>query len=206
VSFNARWFGLSPYTAEIVQLVTQAEKWGRDCMACRQLELGGLKATPKLLVICGNNGTGKSKTLRGLFDYFRACRMEAWGRGFWKLGPPDVKLADWSRWATLPLTEADGGRPLFEDLFDPDVLLLDDVGVDTDRFRSGEALVNLTTLLTRREGKWTALTTNYLPETWVGTDAAPGRFGKRVGDRLYRDSVIVAIRSTKSWALTQRKP
>lgn len=161
---------------------------------------------PKLLVLCGNNGTGKSQVLRGLSDYFRACRIESWGRGFWRLGPPDVKYADWSRWATLPLVEKDGGRPLFEDLFDPDVLLLDDVGVDTDRFRSGEALVNLTALLTRREGKWTALTMNYLPETWAGTDTSPGRFGKRVGDRLFRDSVIVSMRTTKSWAIQQQKP
>lgn len=126
--------------------------------------------------------------------------MAAWPF-FWKKGPPQVRYADWNRWANLDVAD-EGDNLAFEDLCEPDVLFLDDVGAEPDRYRSGLALANLTSLLSRREHRWTALTMNYLPETWVGTETVPGRFGKRVGDRLFRDSTIVALRSTPSWALS----
>lgn len=157
---------------------------------------------PRLLVLCGTNGVGKTMLLRGAWRYLRAVRVSAWEKGFWPM-PPSVRFALWDRYANLDRSKEEEDLCL-RDLEEAEILLLDDVGAEADRFRSGLALSNLTTLLSAREGKWTALTTNYLPESWIGTDEKPGRFGRRAGDRLFRNSVIVVFRLTKSWALRKR--
>lgn len=156
----------------------------------------------KTLVLCGTNGTGKTHLLRGAWRYLRAVRVSAWEKGYWPM-PPSVRFALWDRYANLDRSKEEE-ELCWRELEEEDILLLDDVGAEADRFRSGLALANLATLLSARAGKWTGITTNYLPETWCGTDAQPGRFGRRAGDRLYREARIVALRQTGSWALRQR--
>jgi DNA replication protein DnaC len=179
-------------------MAAAAEKWGKDCMA-------NSRGAPRLLVLCGETGVGKTMCLRGLSDYFTATRIRVWELTFWPKGPPEISFTLWSRWANLDPAKGEDAD-LFRELTRPDVLLLDDVGAEADRFKSGAAIANLTELLSRRAEKWTAISMNYLPETWVGTEAVPGRFGKRVGDRLLRNSTVIAIRNTPSWALTHRAP
>lgn len=162
-------------------------------------------SAPRLLVLCGDNGIGKTSTLRGLNRMLKALRIAAWSCGWWKLGPPSLQYACWSLWANLDPAHSQEETMALEDLWDADILLLDDIGAECDRYKSGLALSNLTVLLEKRAHKWTAVTCNYLPELWVGTEAVPGRFGKRAGDRLFRNSQIVPLRHTPSWSTTKGK-
>lgn len=177
---------------------------GRAGMTWASDALVNLAEAPHLLVICGTNGIGKTALLRGLKRFLSACRISAWSAGWWG-HPMDLRYAAWQLWANLDGNRSEEERLSFLELIEADVLLLDDVGAETDRYRSGLPLSNLGLLLGLREKKWTALTTNYLPENWVGTEAVPGRFGKRVGDRLFRNSTIVPLRHTPSWALKKGK-
>lgn len=197
--FNSEWLELSLYNTELLDLGQAALDWTGNV-------LRNVAAAPHLLVVCGPNGIGKTRVLRGCHRCLKAMRIGAWASGWWPLGPLQLRYADWNLWANLDWTRSDSDYLQFEDLCDPSVLLLDDVGSEVDKFRSGLALANLSELLTRREGKWTAITTNFFPEKWVGTEAAPGRFGKRVGDRLFRNSTIVCLRHTPSWSVRKARP
>lgn len=197
-----------PSSAEFNQAYCRLELCSEEVMlmlfagcAFAQRSLSSDPDPCRLLVVCGNNGTGKTRVLRGIQAFLKVNRISAWAAGWWQKGPMELRYADWQRWANLDTSKEEDAYA-FEDLTSPDVLLLDDVGAEVDRYKSGLALSNLCQLLTQREGKWTALTTNYLPEQWVGTESAPGRFGKRVGDRLFRHSAIVTLRTTPSWALS----
>ena len=190
-------FGLSLVTVETAELTRQARAWMNACLRNAGPE--------RLLVLCGNNGAGKTTVLRGLQRFLDAARIDAWDKGYWVDGPPSVKFADWHLWANLDPARAEEERLALEDLCEVDVLLLDDVGAEVDRYKSGLPLANLSELFNRRAQKWTALTTNYLPEQWIGSETVMGRFGKRVGDRLFRHSIIVPLRHTPSYALTNRK-
>lgn len=192
--FNRDYCRLELCSPEVLDMVSTAAEWMANCLA-------NIQGGPRLLVLCGNNGTGKTRVLRGLQDFLKRGRIDAWAAGWWPKNPPEVRYADWTRWANLDPSRTDEERMAMEDLNNPEVLLLDDIGAEVDRYKSGLALANLCDLLTARAWKWTAVTTNYLPENWVGTETAPGRFGKRVGDRLFRASLIVCLRTTPSWAL-----
>ena len=82
---------------------------------------------------------------------------------------------------------------------DADVLFLDDIGSESDKYRSGETIDALCQVLGRRENKWTIVTTNYLIEEW------PTAFDARVSDRLFRNSIICDLRHSGSYAM-RRQP
>lgn len=64
------------------------------------------------------------------------------------------------------------------------LLILDDVGIETDVFKSGLPTARLCELLNERVGKFTVITTNVPLGSW-----AP-RWDARVEDRLLRDSMV----------------
>ena len=66
-----------------------------------------------------------------------------------------------------------------------DFLVIDDIGAESDRYKSGEAIDKLCQILSRREGMFTVVTTNVEPSNWSALLDA------RVADRLLRKSVVV---------------
>lgn len=187
--FNGRWFRLNAYNDELRRFVFQAEMWIRGCLVNRS----GL---PRLLPIAGANGIGKTAVLQGMHRYARAAYIDAWEKGCWGSAPPSIKYAAWCRVDDVdPRKEPE----CWDELTETSILFLDDVGAERDRFKSDESLELLALLLGARLHKWTALTTNFLPDQW------PARFGKRVTDRLYRDASPLALRQTHSWSMRKVK-
>lgn len=188
-TFNGRWFGMEISDREVFRMTQAAEQFAKGC-------IGNRKDAPKTFVLSGKNGTGKTKILRGMHRYFDAARITCYEMGLWAKAPPQVDFVEWVRVAQVDPFE---DERYFEELCQPDILLLDDIGAETDPFKSATANSNLALLLGRREPKWTALTTNILPEDWVA------RWGKRVTERLHRHSTIVTIRKATSWSLARAK-
>jgi DNA replication protein DnaC len=95
-------------------------------------------------------------------------------------------------WRDIGMTERMDERSFLTWLETADaesLLVLDDIGTETDRFKSGDATCRLCDLLNRRENKFTVLTTNIPPADWLA------HWDARVSDRLLRNSAVVLIRA-----------
>lgn len=79
-----------------------------------------------------------------------------------------------------------------EDAFNSDLVIIDDVGSENDPWKV--CADRFCQILSRREKRFTVITTNVKPEQWAE------RFDGRISDRLMRSSVVVSIGAT-SYAL-----
>lgn len=86
---------------------------------------------------------------------------------------------------------------VMDDLIGCSLVALDDIGAESDRFRSGLSLDRLTQVLTRRCDAriYTLITTNIMPIDWEG------KFGARVADRLLRGSTVCDLSNVPSFSL-----
>lgn len=147
----------------------------------------------RLLVIAGQTGQGKTHAMRGVHRFARGAAEPAAAAGFWKW--PPVVL--WSDWPTLARRISERDAPMWDVLYDSneaDLLFLDDIGAESDKYKTGEASDALCQLLSRRAGKWTMVSTNIDPMSWAT------RFDVRVADRLNRGSEIIRLTAMGSYA------
>lgn len=137
----------------------------------------GVLADPingKMLVLFGENGTGKT------------CSTRMVSRWIQKVGPSNkyvdrddnVRFVDGVFWSWPELLDAfkNGGWDIVESLFGATVLILDELGGGHDPTLVG--VDKLCQVLSKREKKWTIVTTNILPENWQE------KFDRRIASRL----------------------
>ena len=79
-----------------------------------------------------------------------------------------------------------------EDAFNADLVVIDDVGSENDPWKV--CADKFCQILSRREKKFTVVTTNVTPEQWTE------RFDGRINDRLMRSSVVNQL-SAESYSL-----
>lgn len=191
--FNSRYFKLERRDQETVIMIQEAERWAKAVMRNKGAE--------KIFILAGANGVGKTSVLKGMKKYFSACRMEVWRKGYWGTAkndaPASVEFVEWS--AVSDIDQRDYPL-LWEELVEPSILLLDDIGAEVDKFKSGAACKNLASLLSHRVGKYTATSTNILPAQWTA------QWDKRVADRLARNSTVVCLSHSTSYALRTARP
>jgi DNA replication protein DnaC len=144
----------------------------------------------RLLFVSGESGTGKTHCALAAFAFARAVAHHAWVEGHWIGGPPSVTFVRWSEFIE---SESDGVE---RDARDIGLTILDDVGSESDRYRSGVGVDKLCQLLDARakKNRFTFITSNYGVEEWAERDT-------RVADRLLRNSVRVPLDGVTSWAL-----
>lgn len=133
--------------------------------------------------------------MRGAHRFARAAYATAAELAYWAW-PPSVQ---WEQWPERSRAIVEGGKGVhmaeeIADAIDAGLLFLDDIGAESDKFRSGETIDALCQLLSRRENKWTLVTTNYMLEEW------PARFDARVADRLWRNSLVCDLSDATSFA------
>jgi DNA replication protein DnaC len=78
-----------------------------------------------------------------------------------------------------------------QDCIDASLLALDDVGAETDRHHVGTG--KLCQILSRRERRFTIVTTNIQPDFWEV------KFDRRVSDRFLRNSIVVDLSAVPSY-------
>lgn len=188
--WRARYLGLTEYCPEVRKACEAAEmfakKWVRDI---RYREDG----TPRTwLVMIGENGVGKTHLAKRLFSYAGKARVTAWDMGYWDHPPGRV----WVDWPDLVASESDG---VWQDALEADLLIVDEIGGEKDRWKNGEPLRRLTSLLGKRENRWTVITTNARQNDWAQT------WDKRVADRLRRCSKAVDLSKVKPWSVVDSK-
>lgn len=175
--------------ADIAKMAKAVEKFVRS-------HLRRIPETPKLLVICGRSGVGKTVVAVNGLRAFRELGFHLFTQGHVKR-PPTIHSTSWSDLANIEPHERK--RSLhWEDAVDADMTLLDDVGSESDRFRSGISTDNLRLMLSLREKKRTIITTNLPPSDWAN------QWDDRVDDRFERNSTVVALKSARSYWKTRK--
>ena len=131
------------------------------------------------LVLSGPTGTGKTtvgKFCKRVFNDWAFDVMLS-GKSNWKMDRrPFAERLNWP--AYCDNAERNGSNYRIEEVKSADVIILDDVGAECDRYKSGAPKSDLRNLLESIAGKWLMISTNVPKDDWI--DA----FGARVADRL----------------------
>jgi len=133
-----------------------------------------------LLVVAGENGIGKTMLAKAVHTYCDGVAFSAWDHGYWSR-VPKVEMIRVAPFIAKFETQA----CRMEDLISADMLILDDMGAEVDKFKSGEPTAILTELLDGRSGKFTFITTNVPQPQWKV------RWDNRVDDRLRRHAAYI---------------
>lgn len=149
---------------------------------------------PERLILCGPTGTGKTSMLEGLYAWARRVGSsidEAWLGTF-----PQAKFCRWQAIVANIHEPGTNFANIVGDLLERNALLcIDDIGAESDRFKSGLSLDALSHLLNIvHERTWLAITTNYGPDEWRE------KFGARIEDRLLRESTVCHLEHVPSWS------
>lgn len=170
--FRQTVIGLDESHKKAAALAKWTERWIK---AAAQNE----KPPTRWFAYVGAPGTGKSHAIRAAYEFMRRHSMALWPR--WYATPPRCRHAVWSKVVALP----PGGWSDFEDdVHASKFVFLDDVGSEVDRFKSGEPMERLRTILDLCATKWLLLSSNMTRETF-------GRaFDARIESRLQRAAIL----------------
>lgn len=147
---------------------------------------------PSLLIFAGQSGTGKSHTARRLNTFTAQASLSSFESGAWQK-PLRIPGSVFLRWPETCDGFKEGNYGVIQDCFEAELLFLDDVGAEHDPSKNGTD--KLCQILSRREQRFTVITTNIVPQAWET------RFDKRIVDRLLRNSAIVDLADTASYQL-----
>lgn len=160
------------YHPKVRQLAVNMEWWIRACI--RNNRDNGY-----WFVVAGPEGVGKTHCARRAHQYILERQIDAYHRGW--LTDSSLHSPALLRWDLV----ADGDDADFRYTMDNEVaparaVIIDDVGAETDRYRSAVPMARLKAVLDMADdcNKWLLVTTNIARPDW------PERFGIRVAGRL----------------------
>lgn len=183
--WQRKWLRLDAVSSDVQKMANEVQAYTKRFSN---------RGTNRLLVVSGNTGGGKTHVARCIEDWASAVAITLWTTGKWNK-PPVVDFVNWSSVVELEQREWTG---FISDCERTDLLILDDVGSETDPFKSGKPIERLRYVLSRREMRWTVITTNVGPADWTA------RWDARVTDRLMRDSQVI-IAPSQSYAIARRR-
>jgi DNA replication protein DnaC len=147
-----------------------------------------------LLVLCGDTGTGKTHAARAISRYCTMASMTAFEGGKW--GARRIPSTAFVPWPEAANQFGDKNFSAMDDCCGNDLVTLDDVGAENDPWKV--CADKLCQILSRRENRFTVLTTNIAIEAW------PTVFDTRISDRLVRNSKVVDMAGVPSYAARVR--
>lgn len=138
----------------------------------------------RLLLLAGNNGSGKTHCAKAVRKW---VGLVGHGKEFVWPESNHISRLDcvYWHWPNLLDTFKNGGWDVVEDMFKTAVLIIDDLGAGHDP--SGVGTDKLCQVLSKREKRWTLITTNIMQPAWEES------FDRRVASRFVRNSTIVDL-------------
>ena len=146
---------------------------------------------PSLLVLCGEPGTCKTHVAGAIHSFCSAAAQQAFDRGGW--GARKIPATVYRSWPELANEFNDKKFTGMDDLLAADLLTLDDVGAENDPWKI--CADKLCQVLSKRERRFTVITTNILPEAWAET------FDTRIADRFLRNSRVINLAGVPSYVM-----
>jgi hypothetical protein len=129
------------------------------------------------LVLQGLPGCGKTHVARRVRRFLADYAFDAW-QASWSAsrGIPVVVFREWPKLAEIK--DESHFDDAIQDVLEADIVILDDLGAETDRFKSGSPASRARSVLSALERRWVLITTN-LPKTKLSE-----MYNDRVADRL----------------------
>jgi DNA replication protein DnaC len=143
------------------------------------------------LIIHGENGAGKSHAAKAINAW--AKRMAMWLP--WVVNENaslGLATSGYYSWPQLMNEMKSGAWDNLDELYEKNLVVLDDVGADHDPSKIGVEKLYL--LLERRSKKWTVITTNIRPDAWEE------KFERRIASRFARNSKMVALDEVQDYS------
>lgn len=168
-SFRDRLFGLDYHHKDVEKLARWGEWFFR--MAANNDRSKGYQ-----LVLTGQTGCGKSRIAEKVFYELQKWGVEMSLTEGWHGRFPFCAFVDWRK-----LSESDDSEDFEEAMRDATnarIVVIDDVGAESDRFKNGVNTSRLRTLLSECDQKWLLMTTNLSKPLFEET------YDLRVADRL----------------------
>lgn len=180
--WQRKWIDLEVRTAEIQVMADEVSGWAKRFF--------NNVRERRIMTIIGLVGVGKTHTAEKMFQWAKAISITAWDGGNWP-HPPRIEWVEWGKVAFLDHKEF---QRWMDGTFDIDLLFIEDIGAEVDRYKSGEPTERLREVLNEFKNKWIFITTNVFPEDWKI------KWDERVADRLMRNSTMAVLRESKSFA------
>lgn len=136
--------------------------------------LMGIRDKGTWLVVEGNTGSGKSHCAKRLRTFYNGSKIEFFTGG----GREHVPNAVWGDWPEVAGCKDEAFDDFISEVCCAKLIILDDIGAEEEKYRSGAPAARLARVLERCDGKWLFATTNVPAEQWRD------RWDQRVSDRL----------------------
>lgn len=152
------------------------------------------RSSGRRIVLYGANGCGKTHMARRFSQWASRVAITAWEK-HWKTSQvPRTYFLRWQR--TCDDLSDDKSFAYLDQLAEDNrLLIIDDVGADSDRYKNQHSCDALCHLLSLCQGSvWLFVTTNEAPENWTM------RWDYRTDSRLLRDSVVVDMSQVPDWS------
>jgi DNA replication protein DnaC len=170
-TWRQRVLGLDHAFHPSVDRLAKTIEW--FCRAC----LRNNRSKGHQLVLAGGAGVGKTHCARIAATYIGERQIDAYSRGW--LNGTSLYSPAFVRWNEIADAKDHDWDAILTQLIIPArVVIIDDVGAETDQFRSGVPNNRLKTVLDDAERKWLLVTTNVPKARWEA------EFGVRNADRL----------------------
>lgn len=184
--WRAKWLRLDESHPEVREMCEKTQRWAAGCLRNDR--------TGRLLVLAGRTGVGKTAVAKRAIAAISRIAPQAWAMGLSGHRGACVR-ATWFSWSDLaglaPWQRNDSTE--WPEVIGTTAVMLDDVGAETDQYRSGAPAANLGRILDARAGLWTIVTTNISPDHWAK------QWDSRVESRLYEHAVHVVMKTAPDW-------
>lgn len=124
-------------------------------------------------IVEGNTGCGKSHCAKRIRTFYNGSKIE-----FWTGGRGHIPNALWGYWPEVVGWKDEDFDDFVSEACGAKLVILDDIGAEEEKYRSGAPAARLARVLERCDGKWLFATTNVPADKWKD------RWDQRASDRL----------------------
>lgn len=148
--FRDRWIKLNEGHHRMVKLLARwTERWIKAAATNEH------PIATRWVLFAGPTGAGKTHCLKNSYAFMRAHAGALWPKYYRQ--PPALKWVNWSKAMQL---EKHGWDEFEAEVREARMVFVDDLGSETDRYRTGEPAERLRVFLDLCEAKWLMATTN----------------------------------------------